>query len=87
MVTQVRFTRGWLDGDRGSSQKIVRTMHATLGRGFLVLLNGHIYSIFKFTAPCLSDLSIQRKEKPSPSDGLHRATHNCRDAALAEDRE
>jgi hypothetical protein len=30
-----------LDSQRRAGQGIVRTMHATLGRGFLVLLNSH----------------------------------------------
>jgi hypothetical protein len=41
MVTQMRFTRGRLNGQRRVGQKIVRTMHATLGRGLFVLLNSH----------------------------------------------
>ena len=35
------FTGRWLNSQRWVGQKIVRTMHAALGRGFLVLLNGH----------------------------------------------
>jgi hypothetical protein len=41
MMTQVRFTCGWLYGKRRAHQKIVRAVHATLGRGFFVLLNCH----------------------------------------------
>ena len=41
MVTQVSLTSGRLNGQRWRGQKIMRTMHAALGRGFLVLLNSH----------------------------------------------
>jgi hypothetical protein len=43
MVTQMHFAGGRLDRRRRRGQKIVGTMHATLGGGFLVLLNGHDY--------------------------------------------
>jgi hypothetical protein len=42
VVTQMRFTSGRLDGQRRGGQEIVSAMHATLGRGFFVLLNGHV---------------------------------------------
>jgi len=42
VVTQVRFTGRRLDSQRSDGQKIVSAMHATLGRGLLVLLNGHV---------------------------------------------
>jgi hypothetical protein len=35
------FTRARLDGQRRCREEIVRTMHAALGRRFLVLLNCH----------------------------------------------
>src|SRR6185312_9018903 len=41
MVAQMQLTGGRLDGRRRSGQKIVRTMHAALGRAFFVLLNSH----------------------------------------------
>jgi len=41
MVTQMRFAGGRLDGQRRIGQKIVRTVHAALGRGFFVLLDSH----------------------------------------------
>ena len=41
MVTQMRFAGGWLNSGCWSNQKIVRTMHAALGRGLFVLLNCH----------------------------------------------
>ena len=41
MVTQMGFTRRRFNGQRGRCQKIMRTMHAALGRGFLVLLDSH----------------------------------------------
>ena len=41
VMTQVGFTRSRLNGQRWRCQKIMRTMHAALGRGFLVLLNSH----------------------------------------------
>jgi hypothetical protein len=41
VVAQMGFTRGRLDGQTGRAQRIVGTVHATLGRRLLVLLNGH----------------------------------------------
>jgi hypothetical protein len=41
MMTQMHFTGRRLNSQRRIGQKIVRTMHAALGRGFFVLLNGH----------------------------------------------
>ena len=41
VVTQVRFTGRWLDAQLRSNQEIVRTVHAALRRGLLVLLNCH----------------------------------------------
>jgi len=41
VVTQVGFARGRLDSQRGSGQKVMSAVHATLGRGLFVLLNGH----------------------------------------------
>ena len=41
MVTQVCFARGGFHGDTWDIQCIVRTVHAALGRGLFVLLNGH----------------------------------------------
>jgi len=40
-VTQMHFTGGRLHGGGRIGQKVVGTMHATLGRGFFVLLDGH----------------------------------------------
>jgi hypothetical protein len=37
----MRLTRGRLDGQRRRGQKIMRTVHAALGRGLLILLNSH----------------------------------------------
>jgi hypothetical protein len=41
MVTQVRFSRRRLGCQRFGHEKIMRTVHAALGRGLLVLLNSH----------------------------------------------
>jgi hypothetical protein len=41
MVTHMRFTSSWLDSQLRSNQEIVRTMHAALGWGLLILLNSH----------------------------------------------
>jgi hypothetical protein len=41
VVTQMRFTRGRFDCERRNAQVVVGTMHTALGRGLLVLLNGH----------------------------------------------
>ena len=87
VMAQMNLSGRRLDSQRRIGQKIVRTAHATLGRGLLVLLNGHDYSIFKFTVPCPSDPSERRKGTPFPPAGLLQATYNYRDAAPAEDRE
>ena len=41
VMTTMRFAGGRLDCDRWRDEEVVRTMHAALGRGFLVLLNSH----------------------------------------------
>jgi hypothetical protein len=41
VVTQVRFTGRRLDTQLWRDQEVVRTVHAALGRGFLILLNCH----------------------------------------------
>src|SRR5690606_23611632 len=41
VVTQMGFARGGLDGDARHGQRVVRTVHATLGRRLLVLLDSH----------------------------------------------
>src|SRR5690606_30156847 len=41
VMAQMHFAGGRLDRQRGRGQRVVRTVHATLGRGLLVLLNGH----------------------------------------------
>jgi hypothetical protein len=41
VVTQVDFACGGFHGRTWRHQSIVRTVHATLGRRFFVLLNGH----------------------------------------------
>jgi hypothetical protein len=41
VVTQVRLTGGGLDTELRHDQEVVRTMHAALGWGLLILLNCH----------------------------------------------
>ena len=41
MVTHMCLASGWLDAQLRRDQKVVRTVHAALGWGFLVLLNSH----------------------------------------------
>jgi hypothetical protein len=41
VVAQMGLTGGGLYCNRGCSQKIVSTMHATFRRGFFILLDGH----------------------------------------------
>jgi hypothetical protein len=41
VVTEVRLTGGWLDTQLWCNQEIVRTVHAALRRGLLILLNCH----------------------------------------------
>jgi len=52
-VTQMRFTGGGLDSQRGRGQEIMGAVHATLGRGLLVLLNGHFVTPIKISLACL----------------------------------
>jgi hypothetical protein len=41
VMTAMGFTGGGFHCQRRRNQKIMRAMHATLGRGLLVLLNSH----------------------------------------------
>ena len=41
VVTQMSFASGRLDSQRGGAKEVMSTVHATLGRGLFVLLNGH----------------------------------------------
>jgi len=41
MVAQMCLASGRLNGQRWRCQKVMRTMHAALGRGFFVLLDCH----------------------------------------------
>jgi len=41
VVTHVRLAAGRFNRQLRGNQKIVRTMHATLGRGLFILLNSH----------------------------------------------
>jgi len=41
VVTQMRFTRGWLDTQLRRDQEVVRAVHTALGWGLLILLNCH----------------------------------------------
>jgi hypothetical protein len=41
MVTQMHLAGSRLDRSRRRGQEVVGTMHATLGGGFLILLNSH----------------------------------------------
>ncbi len=51
MVAQMGLTRGRLDRQRRIGQEVVSAMHATLGRGFFVLLNGHVDTPIKSVRP------------------------------------
>jgi hypothetical protein len=41
VVTQMRFTGGWLDTQLRRDQEVVRAVHTALGWGLLILLNCH----------------------------------------------
>jgi hypothetical protein len=41
VVTQMRFACGGFHSQCRGGQEIVRAVHAALGRGFFILLNGH----------------------------------------------
>ena len=62
VVTQMRFTRGRLNSQRGCSQEIVGAMHATLGWGFFVLLNGHKL-LHRSNLLCLTLESLQNGKR------------------------
>ncbi len=47
VMTTMRLAGSRLDRDRWRHQEVMRAMHATLGRGFLVLLNSHDNSYTK----------------------------------------
>jgi hypothetical protein len=49
VVTQMHFPGSRFDSEGGIGQKVVGAMHATLGRGLLVLLYGHV------NTPCFLD--------------------------------
>ena len=53
VVTQMNLARGRLDGQRRVGQEIVSAMHTTLGRGLLVLLNGHVATPKKISSAYL----------------------------------
>ena len=68
----VNFARGRLDGQRRSSQEIMRTVHAALGGGLLVLLYGH------FATPCVFNASSKR---PAPRTAMGHVLPSRRQAA------
>jgi hypothetical protein len=49
----MNLARGRLDGQRRVGQEIVSAMHTTLGRGLLVLLNGHVATPKKISSAYL----------------------------------
>ena len=67
MVTQVCFARGGFHGDTRDIQCIVRTVHAALGRGLFVLLNGHGGSLnaARSKKDAASELEKVRPDNPS----------------------
>ena len=67
MMAQVNFTGRRLNSQRRIGQKIVRTVHATLGRGLLVLLNGHKL-LHLSNSLCFAFKSLKhRKRRDSPA--------------------
>ena len=66
MVTQVYFARGRLHGDAWHIQCIVRTVHAALGRGLFVLLNGHDGSLKALDAARSKKDAASELEKVCP---------------------
>ncbi len=71
MVTQMRFTCRRLDSQRRGDQEVVGAVHATLGRGFLVLLNGHVDTPKKSVR--LAFKPGQRRKRIDPLTGIGRA--------------
>lgn len=41
VMTQMQFARIWLKGRWGIADRVMRAVHAALGRGFFILLDGH----------------------------------------------
>jgi len=73
-MAQVDFASGGLDSDGRIGQEIVRTMHATLGRGLLVLLNGHLgRSTKKVIGDYIKELADEVQLSSSPSTGRDRS--------------
>jgi hypothetical protein len=42
VMPKMHFAGGGLNSDRGGGYEIMRAMHATLGRRFFILLDGHL---------------------------------------------
>ena len=42
VMTQMCLTCGGFNGNAGNNQRIVGTVHTALGRGFFILLDGHV---------------------------------------------
>ena len=53
MVTQMSFTGGRFDSQRRIGQEVMSAVHAALGRGLFVLLNGHVDTPKKISSACL----------------------------------
>jgi hypothetical protein len=66
----MHFTGGRFDSQRRGGQEVVSAMHATLGRGFFVLLNGHVDTPKKSVR--LAFQSGQRGERIDPLAGICR---------------
>jgi hypothetical protein len=71
MVAQMHFAGRRLDGQRRIGQEVVSAMHATLGRGFLVLLNSHVSTPKKSVR--LASEAGQPGERMNPLAGIGRA--------------
>jgi hypothetical protein len=74
VVAQMNFAGAWLDSQGQRVQEVMRTVHATLGRRFLVLLNCHDYS--RKILRILTQLDVTAIPDRSASDvhPAHRAT-------------
>jgi hypothetical protein len=74
MVAQVRFTRSGLNSQRWADQEVMGAMHATLGRGFFVLLYGHVNTPKKSVRFAFKPSQNSERMNPFPCIGCARQT-------------
>jgi hypothetical protein len=80
VVTQVRFARGRFNSQCRVGQEVVRAVHATLGRGFFILLNGHFLLLKnrRTKAWCIKKFALEKSQCPSDGAFTFRVHHRHR---------